>query len=95
MSGVNLSICLSVHQYIAKTSFYTPPPHPCISTGGYIGITLSICSSVLVSDHVHSVSPEPLNHSLPNLVLWYIITSQCVMWKYWFTIFNVKVTARA
>ena len=27
-----------------------------------IGITLSICSSVCVSDHVHSVSPELLNH---------------------------------
>ena len=37
----------------------------------YIGITLSICSSVRVTDHAHSVSPEPQNLSflfLPNLV---------------------------
>ena len=31
---------------------------------------------------------------IPNLVWWCIIMSQCVMQKNWFTIFNVKVTAR-
>ena len=30
--------------------------------GVYIGITLSFCSSVRVSDRVHSVCPELLNH---------------------------------
>ena len=48
-----------------------------------------------VSDRVHSVSLEPLKHLLPNLVRWCIIMSWCVMRKNWFTIFNVKVTARA
>ena len=58
-------------------------------------VCLSICSSVHVSDHVCSVSPEPLNHFfLPNLVWWCIITRQCVMQKNWFTIFKFKVTAK-
>ena len=48
-----------------------------------------------MSDRVHSVSPEPLNHFLPDLVWWCTTTSQCVLQKNWFTIFNVKVTARA
>ena len=58
-------------------------------------IRLSICKSVYVSNRVCSMSPEPLNHFLPNLVRWFIIMRRCVMWKNWFTIFNVKVTARA
>ena len=39
-----------------------------------------------------------LNHStifLPNLVWWCIIMRRCVMQKNWFTIINVKATARA
>ena len=47
------------------------------------------------SSHVHSISPEPPNHLLPNLVWWCIITRRCVMGKNWFIIFSVKVTARA
>ena len=40
---------------------YTPPPPPPTpNTGG--GISESLCSSVCLSDHVRSVSPEPLNH---------------------------------
>ena len=85
-------------------SFYIPPP---LNTGwgsgggGYIGITLSIClcvpcRSVCVSDCVRSISAELLSHFLkPDFVWWCIIMSRCVMQKNWFTIFNVKVTARA
>ena len=46
----------------------------CWSYGGegYIGDTLSLCSSVRVSNRVHSVSPEPLDHFLPNgMVVYY------------------------
>ena len=31
---------------------------------------------------------------IPNLIWWCVIMRQCVMRKNWFTIFNVKVTAR-
>ena len=65
-----------------------PPPR-------HIGITLSICSSVRVSDRVRSVSPEQLNLFWPNLVWWCIILGRCVVRKNWFTIFYVKVTVRA
>ena len=89
-----------------KADLLCAPPHththllPFINMGErrrYIGITLSICSSVLVSVCVCSISPEPLNHFFftPNLIRWCIITRQCVMRKHWFTISNVKVTARA
>ena len=78
--------------------FLCPPP-PVQILGGEGGVLeilfLSICSSVCVLDHVRSISPEPLNHFLKNLVWWCIIMKQCVMRKNWFTIFNVKVTARA
>ena len=47
--------CLTIHSPPAV--LYLPPP-----ILGYIGITLSICSCVCVSNHVCSVSPEPLNH---------------------------------
>ena len=60
---------------------YLPLPLINRRGGGYIGITLSICSSVCVIDCVHSVSPEPLNHILPNLVWWCIIPRRCVMRK--------------
>ena len=51
-----------------------------------------------VSDCVCSVSPEPLNHvgffvCFFNQTLYW--ESWCVMQKNWFTIFNVKVTARS
>ena len=48
-----------------------------------------------VCDCVCSVSPDPLNHFLPNLVWCCIIMRRCVMQKNWFTIFSVKATARA
>ena len=48
-----------------------------------------------VSNYVHSVSPELLKHFLPNLGWLCIIMGQRVMQKNWFTIFNVKVTAKA
>ena len=72
---------------------YLPLPLINRRGGGYIGITLSICSSVCVIDCVHSVSPEPLSHFLANLEWWCIIMRQCVVWKSWFTIFNAKVIA--
>ena len=56
---------------------------------------LSRCYFLLLSDCVCSVSPELLNHFLPNLVWCCIIMRQCVVRKNWFTVFNVKVTARA
>ena len=40
------------------------------------------------------ISSEPLNILLPNLVWLCSIISQSVMQKNWFTVFNVKVTAR-
>ena len=51
--------------------------------------------NVSVSDCACSVTPEPLNYFLPNLECGCIIMRQFVMWKYWFTIFNVKVTVKA
>ena len=67
--------------------------------GWEIGITLSVCvcPSVVLSvcQIVSLVPPEPLNHFLSNLVWCCIIMRQCVKQKNWFTIFNVKVTARA
>ena len=85
-------------------SLYTPVRR---GQGGwwYIGITLSVCQfvrlsgchPVRVSDFVRTISPEPLNHFKPNLVLWCIITRQIVRQKIknWFPIVNVKVTVRA
>ena len=76
----------------------------CFYTGGVGGgilesfrpsVCLSVCSSVRVSDRVRSIYPEPLNYFLPNLVWWCVIITRCVMVKKWFSIFNVKVTARA
>ena len=74
---------------------------PRINTGGVYWnhfdhfVRLSVCSSVRVSDRVRSISPEPLDQFLPNLVSWCIIMRRYVLRKNWFTIFNVKVTARA
>ena len=56
-------------------------------------LCLSVCNFGHVSDHVWSISLEPLNHFLPNL--WCIIMRRCVLQKNWFFIFNVEVTARA
>ena len=86
--------------YKLQNIFWYPPPLVWIWGGGYIGIALSgwnlsICSSVRVSNGVRPVSPELLNHFLPNLVWWCIIMRRCVLQKNWFTIFNVKVTVRA
>ena len=44
---------------------------------------------------VGMIFSESQNILLPNLVWWCSIISQSVMQKNWFTIFNVKVTARA
>ena len=44
---------------------------------------------------VQMIFSEPQNILLPNLVLLCSIISQSVMQKNWFTLFNVKVTARA
>ena len=46
--------------HLYSLGFFIPLPPPPI--GGYIGITLSICHPVHVSDYVCMVSPEPLNH---------------------------------
>ena len=54
----------------------------------------SVRPSVRQSNRVRSVSPDPLNHFLPNLVWCCIIMRRCVMQKNWFTSFSVKVTAR-
>ena len=55
-----------------------------------------VCWNHFVCPRVHSVSPELLNRFFkPNLMWWCIIVSLCVLRKNWFTIFNVKVTARA
>ena len=51
----------------------------------------SLC--VRLCPHNISWTAEPF--FLPNMVWWYITTKQCVLWKNWFTIFNVKVTAWA
>ena len=44
---------------------------------------------------VRIISFEPQNILLPNLVCLWSIMSQSVMQKNWFTVFSVKVTARA
>ena len=44
---------------------------------------------------VRMICSEPHNILLPNLVWLCSFISQSVMQKYWFTVFNVKVTARA
>ena len=60
----------------------------------------SLCPSVVCSS-VHACKGFArylLNCSailfLPDLVWWCIIIRQCAMWINWFSIFNVKVTAR-
>ena len=44
---------------------------------------------------VRTICSEPHNILLPNLVWLCSFISQSVMQKYWFTVFNVRVTARA
>ena len=98
---------LLTHVYFQTCDFnsnlcYTviPPPPPIQGwVDGVILKSLHLCvsihSSVHVSSFVQMICPEPLNHFLPNLVWWYIIMRGSVMNKNWFTIFNVKVKARA
>ena len=43
---------------------------------------------------VSTISAELLILLLPNLVWWYIIISQSVLWRYWIVMFKVKVTAK-
>ena len=72
--------CNLILPYICGFYTLSPPlgPPPPINMGLGLGVywnhfvCLSICSSVCVSDHVCSVSPELLNHFLPNLV-WSIV----------------------
>ena len=59
---------------------------------------LSLGYFLSVSDHVCTVSPEPLNYfffTRLDMVVYYHEVRQCVLQKNWFTIFNVKVTVRA
>ena len=42
---------------------------------------MSICHPVRMFDFVRTISPEPLNHFKPNLVLWCIIMRQIVRQK--------------
>ena len=50
---------------------------------------------VTMSMHVQMISSKTLHFLSLNVVLWCIIMSQSVLQKDWFTIFNVKVTAKA
>ena len=72
---------------------YTPPSK--WGGGGYMRITPSVCHPVGVSDCGRMISPYMLNHFLPDVAWWCIIMRQCVLQKNWFTIFNVRVVARA
>ena len=81
------------------------PPYKYANTGGRMYwnhfVRLSICPSVVPSvcpivsaQYLLNRTAQPLFVFLPNLVRWCIITRRCVMRKNWFTVFNVKVTAR-
>ena len=62
----------------------------------YIGITPSVCHPFHVpAQYLLNCSTFPLFFNIPNLVWWCIILRWGVMQKNWFTVFNVKVTARA
>ena len=78
--------------------FINHPPPPC-SVGGRGSILESLCLYCLcVQSCPLNKFPELFNHFfffLPNLVWWCIVMRRCMMWKNWFTIFNVKVTAKA
>ena len=41
-----------------------------------------------------TISSELLTPQQPNLVWWYTIISQSVLWKNWVTVFKVKVTQK-
>ena len=95
-----MCVCIVIVAVIPVVIIPSPPLPP--QYGGlfiywnhFVYVCLSVCSFVCVSGCVLTISPELLNHFLlPNLVWWCIIMKGCVMWKNWFTIFNVKVTAK-
>ena len=73
--STHLSVCPSICSFVHPSVFPFLFEIHCffvvavLVVGGGGGVILeSVCSSVHVSDCVHSVSPEPLNHFLPNLV---------------------------
>ena len=79
-------------------------PHPTRSKyregGGVLeslhsSVCVSVCCFISVSNFVWTISPEPRKHFQPYLVWWCIILMRSVLNKNHFTIFNVKVTARA
>ena len=78
---------------IAHSPDFMPPPPPFKKNWNHF-LCMSVCSSVRVYN-IHSVLPELHNHFGPDLIWWCIIMRWCVVQKNWFTIFNVKVTARA
>ena len=92
---------------IPACAFYTPRYK--YGRGGGIleslcpSVYLSVCSSVRVSNRVRSIPPEPLNYFFflyTKLGIFvYFHEAMCQSGekkkKNWFTIFNVKVTARA
>ena len=87
---------------IRTYSLSYPPP---INTGGggvrggglywNLSARLQFCLCVRSCPLNISWTAQPFLFFLPNVVWWCIITRRCVMWKSWFTIFNVKLTARA
>ena len=67
--------------------FIVIPPPPLISTGGYIGIILSVHLSVYLSSSVHvsafvwTISPALLNHFLTKLGMVVYYMRRSVMQK--------------
>ena len=82
--------------YERFSSLYPPPPPPPRGVGGgglYIGITVSVCPAMRVSDFFsRTISPEPLDCCVWRCIsIMMSITEK----KKWFAFFLVKVTARA
>ena len=98
-----LVICSDRSRFFLCFFFSTPPsppPKKKKNTGvGYIGITLSLCPSVCLSclcfqfclDDV-SFTTQPFLTKLGLVVYYHGVEYHA---KNWFTVFNVKVTARA
>ena len=58
--------------------FIPPPPY---SMGGANILDLLHLSSSVHASAIQAISPEPLNHFLPNLVWWCIMMRRCVVKK--------------
>ena len=73
--------------------------HPRSRSQQRFKMSVNVCPDDIFSVCLIVSTQYLLSHSaiffLPNLVLWCIIMSRFVMQKNWFTVFNVKVTARA